>query len=343
MRYESPCRRPYRGGRPTTRVAHPAVRSPPVTGPTVSTRPPGPYQAGGMATDPSDRTRIEGTVLDHVAHAVPRWTDVWDRYATDLGAVWASGGPGPGFAPGQLRFANGARVEVLMPYAVEVNDFLARFLARNGPGPHHLTFKVPDLGRRPRAGAPGRLRAGRHRPVRPRVEGGLPPPQGGHRRGGAAGRGPARLEQPAPGRLSHGPPPAGRRFGPHCAGHPRTGCHVVADLAGARHLFAGLLAGEVVGEGSADGIRWVDLRWLGPLGLRLVAADDPTAPGPVSEWLGDRSGRVHHLAVETEEPDAVPGARPGHRSASTVRRATARPPGGAGRSTPPTTSGSPWC
>ena len=64
---------------------------------------------------PTDGHRIDGTVLDHVAHAVPRWQDVWDRYAIDLGAEWTSGGPGPGFAPGQLQFANGARVEVLMP------------------------------------------------------------------------------------------------------------------------------------------------------------------------------------------------------------------------------------
>jgi hypothetical protein len=98
-----------------------------------------------MSITPGEGPRIEGTVLDHVAHAVHRWQDVWLRYATDLGSVWASGGPGPGFAPGQLRFANGARVEVLMPWDVEVNDFLSRFLARNGPGPHHLTFKVPNL------------------------------------------------------------------------------------------------------------------------------------------------------------------------------------------------------
>ncbi|HEY4946504.1 MAG TPA: VOC family protein, partial [Acidimicrobiales bacterium] len=88
---------------------------------------------------------IAGTVLDHVAHAVPRWQDVWTRYAVDLGAEWNSGGPGPGFAPAQLRFGNGARVEVLMPHRVEVNDFLDRFITNNGPGPHHLTFKVPDL------------------------------------------------------------------------------------------------------------------------------------------------------------------------------------------------------
>ena len=28
---------------------------------------------------------------------------------------------------------------------IEQNDFLARFVARHGAGPHHLTFKVPDL------------------------------------------------------------------------------------------------------------------------------------------------------------------------------------------------------
>ncbi len=89
---------------------------------------------------------IEGVVLDHVAHAVHHWGEVWGRYATDLGAEWNSGGPGAGFAPGQVRFGNGARVELLMPYDTAVNDFLERFLRSNGPGPHHLTFKVADIG-----------------------------------------------------------------------------------------------------------------------------------------------------------------------------------------------------
>ena len=88
---------------------------------------------------------IDGVVLDHVAHAVHRWQDVWHRYAVDLGAAWSSGGLATGFAPGQIEFANRARLELLMPNDVEANDFLHRFLTRNGPGPHHLTFKVPDL------------------------------------------------------------------------------------------------------------------------------------------------------------------------------------------------------
>jgi methylmalonyl-CoA/ethylmalonyl-CoA epimerase len=36
-------------------------------------------------------------------------------------------------------------VELLEPWDTAANDFLARFVARHGAGPHHLTFKVPDL------------------------------------------------------------------------------------------------------------------------------------------------------------------------------------------------------
>src|SRR5207249_7074352 len=88
---------------------------------------------------------IAGATLDHVALAVERWADAWPRYAVDLGGEWASGGQGPGFAPSQLRFANGAKLELIAPHRVEDNDFLRRYLDRHGPGPHHLTYKVADL------------------------------------------------------------------------------------------------------------------------------------------------------------------------------------------------------
>jgi len=87
-------------------------------------------------------------------------------------------------------------------------------------------------------------------------------------------------------------------------------CHVVADLDASVALFAGLLAGETTDEGTEGGMRWVDLRWAGPLGLRLVGAEQPGGPGPVADWLDGLPGRVHHIAFETEEPDAVPGTRP---------------------------------
>jgi catechol 2,3-dioxygenase-like lactoylglutathione lyase family enzyme len=80
-----------------------------------------------------------------VAVAVEQWADAWPTWVQTLGGRWSSGGLGVGFSPAQLSFANGARLEVLAPHQVETNDFLRRFLDRGGPGPHHLTFKVPDI------------------------------------------------------------------------------------------------------------------------------------------------------------------------------------------------------
>lgn len=263
-----------------------------------------------MATSSADGPHLAGTVLDHVAHAVPRWQDVWDRYTTDLGAVWASGGPGPGFAPAQLRFANGARVEVLMPWDVQVNDFLVRFLARSGPGPHHLTFKVPNL-----ADALEEVRRFGIEPINIDVsdpewlEAFLHP---------KSATGVVVQLAEAPHSWSSPPPddyPTELRLrldgsGPAAPATLERVCHVVADLPAARALFSGLLAGEVIGEGVEQDMHWVDLHWAGPLGLRLVGTDEPGVPGPVYDWLGGLAGRIHHISVETEEPQAVRDARP---------------------------------
>jgi len=253
---------------------------------------------------------ITGVVLDHVAHAVRRWQDVWPRYAVDLGAEWDSGGPGPGFAPGQLRFANGARVEVLMPHNVHVNDFLDRFLTASGPGPHHLTFKVPDLASALEAirrvgldpigidlSDPGWMEAFIH----PKQATGVV----------------VQLAQAA-NSWSSPPPddyPAERRrrhhgSGPVPAAALRGVTHAVADFGAAAGLFVELLGGTVVDEGVDGDHRWADLVWEGPLGLRLVAPVDPSLPGSLGRWLGGRTGRVHHLGLAVEEPEGVPDAEP---------------------------------
>ena len=253
---------------------------------------------------------IEGVVLDHVAHAVPRWQDVWSRYAVDLGAVWSSGGPGAGFAPAQLRFANGARVELLMPYDTGVNDFLERFLSSNGPGPHHLTFKVADL-----AEAIEQARLSGWEPIgidlsQPEwMEAFIHPKQ-------ATGvvvqlaQAPAAWGSPAPDDY-----PTERRqhedgSGPVAPSSLLRVTHVVADMALATSLFLDLLAGAIVDEGSRGGHRWVDLTWGGPLDIRLVAPDSPSAGDQLLEWLDGRPGRVHHLELGVEEPQGLPGVRP---------------------------------
>ena len=227
---------------------------------------------------------IDGVALDHVAHAVPRWQDVWTRYAVDLGAEWSSGGPGPGFAPAQLRFGNGARVEVLMPYDPEVNDFLQRFIATSGPGPHHMTFKVPHL-----LTAIDRARRSGYEPIGidlsdPEwLEAFIHPKQ-------ATGVVVQLAEAPNP---WHGPAPEDyprerrqRRDGPGAV--PAAGLvrvvHAVADLAVAGALFVDLLGGTVVDQGTRSDHRWMDLDWGGPLGVRLVSPLDAStrrAPDPL--------------------------------------------------------------
>jgi methylmalonyl-CoA/ethylmalonyl-CoA epimerase len=253
---------------------------------------------------------IEGVSFDHVAHAVPRWHDVWTVYAFELGAQWSSGGPGRGFSPAQLCFANGARIEVLMPNETHLNDFLKRFLAATGPGPHHMTFKVPELttaiDKAKRAGFepigidrsdPEWMEAFLH----PKAATGVvvqlaeaygtwstPPPadfpRGGRQR--ADGSGPV-------------PPAAFRRI-----------VHAVADMDSASSLFVGLLGGSVEGRGARSDHEWTEITWGGPLGLRLVAPRADSSATPLHDWLRGRNGRIHHLELDVDEPATISGAEP---------------------------------
>jgi Glyoxalase-like domain len=262
-------------------------------------------QCGGMSD-----TSIEGVTLDHVAHAVPRWQDVWDRYAVDLGAEWSSGGLGRGFAPAQLRFANGSRIEVLTPNDSDLNDFLQRFLATSGPGPHHMTFKVPDLTTAiERARSSGLEPIGIDRSDPEWLEAFLHP---------KVATGVVIQMAEASGAWSNPPPedfPRNRRqrldgTGPVPPAELRRVVHAVADLDSASALFGGLLGGETVGRGRRSDHLWEELSWGGPLGIRLVAPSAGSSASPLTRWLTGRTGRVHHLEFAADEPGEVPGAEP---------------------------------
>ena len=84
------------------------------------------------------------TVLDHLALAVRNVRDVVPFVVGALGGREADAGPGGGYRWWQWAFEGGGRIEILEPDG-PVDGFLYRFLASRGPGPHHLTFKVPDL------------------------------------------------------------------------------------------------------------------------------------------------------------------------------------------------------
>ena len=238
---------------------------------------------------------IEDAVLDHVAVAVEQWSDAWPRYRGDLGGEWLAGGESYGFASAQLHYANGMKVEVLSPYAVDKNDFLRRFLDRNGPGPHHLTFKVPDIesalaateaaGYRPinvDLSDPGWKEAFIHPKDAPGVVVQLAQSSGS-------------WDSPPPDDL----PPAARE-------RPATLVHVahaVAEMKDGLKLFQALLGGVAVAEGADDVASWIDLAWPGPGRIRLAAPVSPSSP--LATAIGDRRGVVHHIAFA--DPDRAGG------------------------------------
>ena len=58
----------------------------------------------------------------------------------------------------------------------------------------------------------------------------------------------------------------------------------------------------MVGDGARPDHRWMDLDFGCPLALRLVVPTDDRSSSPLREWLGGRTGRVHHLELVAEEP-----------------------------------------
>ena len=240
--------------------------------------------------------------LDHVAVATEVQAEAWPRYRGELGGSWISGGDSPGFSAAQVKFANGMKVEVLEPLRVEENDFLRRFLDQNGPGPHHLTFKVADIrSALATAEAAGFAPVGVDLSHESWQEAFLHPKQAlgvvvqlaqsGDEWESAP---PAHLPQPGP---------AGTATLDHIA-------HVVADLDAGMSLFGGLLGGTPQAEGRLEGGRYVELGWQGPGRVRLVAPDGDGGKASWAAWLGGRAGRVHHLAFTVTDPSAVAGAEP---------------------------------
>jgi methylmalonyl-CoA epimerase len=227
---------------------------------------------------------IRGIDLDHVAVATEDRAAAWPRYAADLGGRWVSGGEAAGFAVAQVRYANGMKVEVLEPWAVERNDFLRRFLDRNGPGPHHLTFKVDDI-----VAALETSEGAGYRPVAVDLtddgwkEAFLHPKDA-----------PGIVVQLAQSAVDWATdPPTGFPQPEHGTASLVRVVHAVADLDAALALFAGLLSGTEHDAGEDRDGRWVELAWPGPGRVRLLL---PASGSETAAWMGDRAGRVHHLA-----------------------------------------------
>ena len=240
--------------------------------------------------------------LDHLAVAAESWDELWPRYRVELGGEWVSGELGFGFSPAQVRYANGMKVEVLSPEGWEQNDFLRRFLDRRGPGPHHVTFKVPDI-----LEAIDTVRAAGYEPV-------------GIDLRDAHWKEAFLHPKDAPGIVVQlaeaphewdSPPPADM---PDAAGEQATFDYLalaVADVGRAHALFAGLLDGEETCHGRDDvyDADWIELGWKKG-GGRIRLIDLSLAGDDVRAWVGAESGRLHHAAFTVAGAADLADAKP---------------------------------
>ena len=238
--------------------------------------------------------------LDHVALASDHAWDNLVRYVDHLGARWLGGPPVDGtraFYFSQVELAGRTKLELLEPLPHPGSEFLRRFLLRNGPGPHHLTFKVVDFDDAlASATAAGYDVIGVDRSNPSWMEAFLHPGQSHGIVIQLAHQGEEGDPWPEPGEL----PPASRR-------PPRLVAvqHLVADVEAARKLFTGPLAMDEA-ERRTDAEGETVVVTAGPWRLELTQP----ARSDWRHWMGNRPGRLLQLVLEVEEPGAVPGARP---------------------------------
>ncbi len=243
---------------------------------------------------------LTAPVMDHLALASNRSWDQLVRLCYQLGGRWL-GGPtaeeAGAFYFCQVGFAGGTKLEFIEPYAGPGSDFVRRFLHRNGPGPHHITFKVPDI-EHTMAGA----RTAGYDVVNedlsdPDWKEAFLHPKQSHgiviqlaQQSGEDG-----WEEPAP-------------LPPTEQGDTTTidaVTHLVADLDASVRLFTEVLAMEECGRGEHPLGARVALR-SGPWTLALVA---PTAE-PAKHWLGNRAGRLLQVEMSVDKLGPISDLRP---------------------------------
>lgn len=239
--------------------------------------------------------------LDHLALASQRAWDNVVRYCSDLGATWLGG---PAETPTEFYFchvglAGGTKLEFLQPVPGPGSEFLRRFLHRNGPGPHHFTFKVPDLDVAiAEVNDAGYEVVGVRRDNPDWQEAFLHPKQS-H---GIV----IQIAQPGPNSNDwHTPvilPPSRQSGEPELARVK----HLVADLSSAVELFTGPLAMTVDQSDECPEGKFVEVV-QGPWRIQLIS---PIPHGPADQWLANRPGRLLQLSLVVDQPALIPDLLP---------------------------------
>lgn len=239
--------------------------------------------------------------MDHLALASRRAWDNLERYCHQLGGRWLGGPTDPEVDPFyfcQVEFKHGTKLEFIEPYPGPGSDFVRRFLDRNGPGPHHFTYKVTDI-----EAIMADARSAGYDIVNESLddpdwkEAFLHPKQSHGiviqfaQPGGDAG-----WEDPPP------LPPTDQG----CNTTIDSVTHLVADLDGAVRLFTEVLGMDEVARNEDRSGRGATLR-SGPWTLVLVTPGD----GRARHWLADRPGRLFQVEFSVDHlgpiSDLVPG------------------------------------
>lgn len=241
-------------------------------------------------------------VLDHLALASRRAWDQLDRYGRQFGGRWLGGPSDDGDAAFyfcQVGFANGTKLEFIEPNATAGSDFIRRFLHRNGPGPHHLTFKVDDIETAMAAATDADYRVVGADLSDPDWKEAFLHPKESHgiviqlaQQGADSG-----WDDPA------SLPPSEQGEGTTIDRLT----HLVADLDRATGLFRDVLGMEQVDPAVGGPLGPGTVLRSGPWLLRLVT---PVAEAP-RHWLGDRAGRLLQIEMTVARPAIVDGVVPG--------------------------------
>ncbi|MGI9595413.1 MAG: VOC family protein [Acidimicrobiales bacterium] len=252
------------------------------------------------SSDTTAEDKPAGPRMDHLALASNRAWDHVIRYCHQLGGRWL-GGPTDiecdPFYFCQVEFRHGTKLEFIEAYPGPGSDFVRRFLDRNGPGPHHITFKVTDIEATMAAARSAGYEIVNEDVSDPDWKEAFLHPKQSH---GIV----IQLAQPGDEREWEAPPP----LPPTDQGDNTTiDCvtHLVADVEAAATLFHDVLAMEDLGSEDHRLGRRHTLSY-GPWTLALVEPSD----GPARHWLGNRAGRLLQVEMSVDELGPIAGLRP---------------------------------